>query len=262
MKVLNETYVAINKLDRLVNNISADNFIFFNDGKIPPRSILPMDSSHMKTCQNIVRAFDGTERRLMGRIEIPLLIGLNMHEVDFLVMNIKPSYNYLLGRPWIHSTGVVPSSLYQKLKLVIEGRLITIKVEEDIIASVTSDASYIWADDEAIKCSFRSLEFVNATFIVEGNNVPMLKISKTTRMHLQLTRTREIPPREGRGTYANGQTKPFWLKIKARCEVKKERVEEETRKEKSTTEWGRGQVGTNDLSPYIQNFSIKMNYSP
>ncbi|XP_016690660.1 uncharacterized protein [Gossypium hirsutum] len=40
MKVLNETYVAndisVNKLDRLVNNISADNFIFFNDDEIPP----------------------------------------------------------------------------------------------------------------------------------------------------------------------------------------------------------------------------------
>ncbi|KAK5818269.1 hypothetical protein PVK06_023203 [Gossypium arboreum] len=141
MKVLNETYVAndfsVNKLDCLVNNISADNFIFFNDDEIPlggmgstktlhittcckgytlsgvlidngsalnvlPLSTLnrlPVDSFHMKTGQNIVRAFDGTERRVIGRIEIPLLIGPNMYEVDFLVMDIKPSYNCLLGRP-------------------------------------------------------------------------------------------------------------------------------------------------------------------
>ncbi|XP_052485221.1 uncharacterized protein LOC128032008 [Gossypium raimondii] len=40
INVLNETYVAhdisVNRLDRLVNNISADNFIFFNDDEIPP----------------------------------------------------------------------------------------------------------------------------------------------------------------------------------------------------------------------------------
>ncbi|XP_012491198.2 uncharacterized protein LOC105803517 [Gossypium raimondii] len=40
MKVLNETYVvndiSVNKFDRLVNNIRADNFIFFNDNEIPP----------------------------------------------------------------------------------------------------------------------------------------------------------------------------------------------------------------------------------
>ncbi|XP_052878883.1 uncharacterized protein LOC128285426 [Gossypium arboreum] len=182
MKVLNETYVAddisVNKLDRLVNNISVDNFILFNDDEIPlggmrstkalhittrckgytlpgvlidngsalnvmPLSTLnrlPVDNSHMKTCQNVKRAFDGTERKMMGRIEIPLLIGPNTYEVDFLVMDINPSYNCLLGRPWIHSVGAVPSSLHQKLKLVTEGRLVTINAEEDIIASITNDA--------------------------------------------------------------------------------------------------------------------------
>ncbi|XP_052487927.1 uncharacterized protein LOC128041677 [Gossypium raimondii] len=116
LKVLNETYVAdnisINKLDRLVGNISADNFISFSDYEIPPGGMrstralhitamckwcilpgvlvdigsalnvlplstlnrLPVDSSHMKSCQNVVRAFDGTERKVMGRIDIPLLI--------------------------------------------------------------------------------------------------------------------------------------------------------------------------------------------
>ncbi|KAA3467551.1 hypothetical protein EPI10_002555 [Gossypium australe] len=42
LKVLNETYVAdnisVNKLDRLVKNLSAENFIFFNDDEIPPRA--------------------------------------------------------------------------------------------------------------------------------------------------------------------------------------------------------------------------------
>ncbi|KAK5839794.1 hypothetical protein PVK06_008633 [Gossypium arboreum] len=58
-------------------------------------------------------------------------------------MDIKPSYNCLLGRPWIHSPGTVPSSLHQKLKLVTDGRLITINAEEDIIAAVTSKAPYV-----------------------------------------------------------------------------------------------------------------------
>ena len=60
---------------------------------------LPIDSSHMKECQNIVKAFDSTERKVMGRIEVLLQIVPNTYEVDFLVMDIKPSYNYLLGRP-------------------------------------------------------------------------------------------------------------------------------------------------------------------
>ncbi|XP_052885310.1 uncharacterized protein LOC108484772 [Gossypium arboreum] len=213
LKVLNETYVthdiSINKLDRLVNNISADNFIYFNDDEIPPGGIrstkalhittrckgytlpsvlvdngstlnvlplstlnqLPIDSSHMKACHNVVKAFDGTKRKVMGRIDIPLEIGPNTYEVNFLVIDIKSSYNCLWGRPWIYSVGAVPSSLHQKLKLVTNGRLITINAEEDIIVAVTSKAPYVEANEEAIECSFSSLEIVNATFISEGSEV-------------------------------------------------------------------------------------------
>ncbi|XP_016740316.2 uncharacterized protein [Gossypium hirsutum] len=256
LKVLNETYVAddisVNKLDRLVCNISADNFISFSDNEIPPGGMgstralhitarckgcilpgvlvdngsalnvlplstlnrLPVDSSHMKSCQNVVRAFDGTERKVMGRIDIPLLIGPTVYEVDFLVMGIKPSYSCLLGRPWIHSAGAVPSSLHQKLNLVSEGRVVTIDAEEDIIASVTNDAPYLETSDDAIECSFRSLKFVNATFILEGNKIPIPRISKTTRMGLQLTVGKGALPGKGLGRYLQGRIEAPVLKDK------------------------------------------------
>ncbi|XP_040942259.1 uncharacterized protein [Gossypium hirsutum] len=240
LKVLNETYVAddisINKLDRLVGNISADNFISFSDDEIPPGGMgstralhitarckgcilpgvlvdngsalnvlllstlnrLPVDSSHMKSCQNVVRAFDGTERRVMGRIDIPLLIDPTIYEVDFLVMDIKPSYSCLLGKPWIHSAG----------------RVVTIDAEEDIIASVTNDAPYLETSDDAIECSFRSLEFVNATFIREGNKIPMPRISMTTEMGLQLTAGKGALPRKGLGKYLQGRVEAPVLKDK------------------------------------------------
>ncbi|XP_052885360.1 uncharacterized protein LOC108484868 [Gossypium arboreum] len=209
MKVLNETYVAndisVNKLDRLVNNISADNYIFLNNDEIPPGGMgstkalhittrckwytlsgvlidnrsalnilpltmlnrLPIDSSHMKECQNIVKVFDGTERKVMGRIE-----------------------------------------------LVSEGRLITIKAEEDIIATVSNNAPYLETDGEAIECSFRSLEFVNAMFIAEGSEILVPKLSKTTRMSLQLTIKRGAPPGRGLGRHLQGRVKTSMPKDK------------------------------------------------
>ncbi|KAA3482495.1 gag/pol polyprotein [Gossypium australe] len=256
MKVLNETYVtkdiSVSKLDRLIGNINADNFISFSDdeilsggmgstkalhitthckGSILPSVLidngsalnvlplstlkrLPIDSSHMKTCQNIVRAFDGTERRVMGRIDIPLQIGPNTYEVDFLVMDINPSYTCLLGRPWIHSAGAVPSSLHQKLKLVADGRLVTINAEEDIIATVTNDAPYVEANEEAVECSFRSLEFVNATFVREGAKIPVPKISKTTRMGLQMMINKGASPGRGLGRCLQGEVRVPSLKEK------------------------------------------------
>ncbi|XP_017629158.1 uncharacterized protein LOC108472156 [Gossypium arboreum] len=209
MKVLNETYVAndisVNKLDRLVSNISADNYIFFNDDELPPGGMgstkalhitthckgytlpgvltdngsalnvlpltilnrLPVDNSHMKECQNIVKAFDGTERKVMA--------------------------------------GAVPSSLHQKLKLVSEGRLIMINAEEDIIATVSNNAPYLETDDKAIEYSFRSLEFVNATFITDGSKILVPKLSKTTRMSLQLTIGKGALPGRGLGRHLQGR---------------------------------------------------------
>ncbi|KAK8578866.1 hypothetical protein V6N12_069210 [Hibiscus sabdariffa] len=247
LKVLNETFVpkdiSVNKLDKLANNINADNFIYFNDDEIPPNgrgsakalhittrckgytlpgvlidngsalnvlplstlNRLPVDSSHMKTCHNLVRAFDGTERSVMGRIEIPLQIGPIVYDVDFLVMDIKPTYNCLLGRPWIHSAGAIPSSLHQKLKYISDGRLITVNVEEDIIASISSDAPYVAVDEDAVECSFRSLEFVNATFIAEGNRIPVPKLSKTTRMGIKLTVGKGARVGRGFGKYLQGR---------------------------------------------------------
>ncbi|XP_017632545.1 uncharacterized protein LOC108475045 [Gossypium arboreum] len=179
MKVLNETYVVndifVNKLDRLVSNISTDNYIFLNDDEIPPggmgstKTLLPVDSSHMKECQNIVKAFDGTERKVMDEIE---------------------------------------------LKLVSEGRLITIYAEEDIIATVSNNAPYLETDDEVIECSFRSLEFVNATFIAEGSKILVPKLFKTTRMSLQLTIGKGALPGRGLGRYLQGKVETPMLKDK------------------------------------------------
>ncbi|KAA3480309.1 hypothetical protein EPI10_020755 [Gossypium australe] len=53
MKVANETYdakdMSVNKLDHLVNNISADNFIYFSDDEIPPRGMGSTKALHITT---------------------------------------------------------------------------------------------------------------------------------------------------------------------------------------------------------------------
>ncbi|XP_017609456.1 uncharacterized protein LOC108455410 [Gossypium arboreum] len=202
---------------RLVSNISTDNFIFFNDDEILPGGMgstkalhittcykgytllvvlidngstlnvlplstlnrLPVDSSHMKACQNIVKTFDGTERRALD--------------------------TFCRG-----SAFITPP----KVEIGTEGRLVTINAEEDIIAAVTSDIPYLEANDEATKCSFRSLKFMNATFITEGNRIPMPKISKTTRMGLQLTIRKGALPKRGLERHLQGRVEALILKDK------------------------------------------------
>jgi len=58
-------------------------------------------------------------------------------------MDINLTYSYLLGWPWIHSVGVVPSMLHQKLKFMVEGKLIIVSGEEDILVSFPSSTPYV-----------------------------------------------------------------------------------------------------------------------
>ena len=93
-------------------------------------------------------------------------------------MDISPSNNCLLGGPWIHIAGVVPSTLHQKIKFVTERQLVCIAAEEDMIAATSTGAPYVETDEKAMECSFRSLKFVNAMYVGERAKVLVPKLSK------------------------------------------------------------------------------------
>ena len=72
--------------------------------------------------------------------------------------------------------GAVPSTLHQKIKFITKGQLVSIAAEEDMIATTSSGAPYVEADEKVMECSFRSLEFVNAMYVGEGAKVPVPKL--------------------------------------------------------------------------------------
>ena len=65
-----------------------------------------------------MRAYDSTRREVIIR---PIVF-----QVLFQVLKILVSFSLLLGRPWIHSGGVIPSSFHLKLKFIHDCRVITI----------------------------------------------------------------------------------------------------------------------------------------
>ena len=62
----------------------------------------------------------------MGTLTLELMIGPVVFQVMFKILRISISFNLLLGCPWIHSAGSIPSSLYLKVKFIHDGRVITI----------------------------------------------------------------------------------------------------------------------------------------
>ena len=65
-----------------------------------------------------MRAFDGVQRDTLGAVNLTIQVGPIDFSTQFQVLDINKSYNLLLGRPFIHMAGVVPSTLHQMMKLV------------------------------------------------------------------------------------------------------------------------------------------------
>lgn len=74
--------------------------------------------------------------------------------VPFQIMNIWPPYNMLLWKPWIHYVGAIFSSLCQKIKYVIDGKVVTIFMEESLLFTRSPSVLYIEANDETVESLF------------------------------------------------------------------------------------------------------------
>ncbi|RVW18912.1 hypothetical protein CK203_106907 [Vitis vinifera] len=68
------------------------------------------------------------KREVMGTLMIDLQIGPATFSTLFQVLRIPTSFNLLLGRPWIHVAGAIPSSLHQKVKFIHDGQ--TLEIED------------------------------------------------------------------------------------------------------------------------------------
>jgi len=60
---------------------------------------------------------------------------------------------------------VVPSSLHQKLKFVVEGQLAIVLGEEDILVSCLSSTPYVEVVEESLEMSFQALEIMNSAYV-------------------------------------------------------------------------------------------------
>jgi len=61
-------------------------------------------------------SFDGKLVTPKGQIRLPVQAGLEVVEVDFIVVDAYFSYTAIVAKPWLHTLGVVSSTLHQKVK--------------------------------------------------------------------------------------------------------------------------------------------------
>ncbi|XP_071939912.1 uncharacterized protein [Coffea arabica] len=111
------------------------------NGKILPKVLID-NGSALNICpwRTIVRGFDGAQREPTGEVDLVIEMRPAQFQIACQVMHFPSVYNVLLGRPWIHKSGAVPSSLHQLLKFIVNDKLITIFAEEDCLVIADSGA--------------------------------------------------------------------------------------------------------------------------
>jgi hypothetical protein len=118
-----------------------------------------------------VRAYDGARREVMGEIDLHIQVGPVTFVTTFQVMDMSPSYSCLLGRQWLHPAKALPSTLHQKIKFIMDDKLITISAEEEMLVSTPAFIPYIEGTEGVPDASFQSFETTNTTKV----RAPMIK---------------------------------------------------------------------------------------
>nr|XP_023909490.1 uncharacterized protein LOC112021153 [Quercus suber] len=77
---------------------------------LKPEDLTPYSSPLM--------SFDGKLIIPKGMIRLPIQTGLEVVEVNFIVVDTYSPYTAIVGRPWLHNLGAVASSLHKKVKFL------------------------------------------------------------------------------------------------------------------------------------------------
>ncbi|PKI59203.1 hypothetical protein CRG98_020404, partial [Punica granatum] len=143
-----------------VGRVMIDNNSALNVCLVSTLKQMNVDLNRIHPSKTTVRAFDGSRREVNGEINLLIEVGLCSFSVTFQVLDIPNAFSLLLGRPWIHSAGAVPSTLHQRLKFIVEEKLITVKGEEDYAIYKETVVPYISiGDDENLP--FHSFETIS-----------------------------------------------------------------------------------------------------
>ena len=135
MQALN---ITVDTLGKRVPTVLIDNGSALNVCPLRTATSLGLGPTDFVPSGQSVRAYDNTRREVIGMVTLPLIIGPAEFEVEFQVLDVPACFNLLLGRPWIHPNGAIPSSLHQKVKFPYKGSIVTLQGDYELAASQMS----------------------------------------------------------------------------------------------------------------------------
>lgn len=126
--------------------------------------------------------------------------------IELQVMDITTSYNMLLGRPWIHMAGAVPSTLHQMIKFIWHEREVVIYGEG------SHSNLYAPINDNIIRGSdFYTVEIANAT---KDDQMLEHLMPAVYKMIATVMLRNRFEPDLGLGKYLQGIIEPILILVK------------------------------------------------
>ncbi|XP_030924967.1 uncharacterized protein LOC115952001 [Quercus lobata] len=84
---------------------------------------LSLKSEDLTTYNSPLVSFDGKVVTLKGQIRLPVQAGLEVVEVDFIVVDVYSPYTAIVAKPWLHALGAVSSTFHKKVKYPSRDRI-------------------------------------------------------------------------------------------------------------------------------------------
>ncbi|XP_069146122.1 uncharacterized protein [Solanum lycopersicum] len=144
--------------EKVINRVLVDDESSLNICPLSTLKQLRFDLGKLEQNQVNVRAFDSVQRDTLGAVNLTIQMAPVEFEAKFQVLDIDTSYNLLLGRPFIHMAGAVPSTLHQAMKLLWRNEELVIHRERS-----HSGKQVPILDETPQSSDFYTVELVNAT---------------------------------------------------------------------------------------------------
>ena len=87
---------------------------------------LGLKPENLMTYSSPLVSFEGKMVVPKGQIRLPVQVGTDVVEVDFIVVDVFSPYTAIIGRPWLHTLGAVSSTLHQKVKYPFKDQMLKI----------------------------------------------------------------------------------------------------------------------------------------
>ena len=186
--------------DRRVSSVLLDNDSTLNVCLLVTAIALGFSPSDFGPSIQTVKAYDGTQMAVMGTLTTHVMIDPIRYSILFQVLRIQSSFNLLLGHPWIHEAGAIPSSLHQN-----EGRIITIKSDKDVVTSFEPVLQISHNEDDLHLIGF-VFDEVQVVSLEDDNRdmVPMSFDQHSSTLVLSMMRGMSYMPGLGFGRHQQG----------------------------------------------------------